>query len=91
MKRFLAMTFAVSGLVLAPAGAAFAAGTHASCVGHEVSSVSPPGSSEELPGGVPELLAVIDAEFPGAPRGQVIRVVASLHEGSHEACDEALE
>lgn len=83
----------VAWLVLVRGGAtAFAdAGPPASCLGHEASAISPPGSSEELPGGMPQLKAVISAEFPGVPLGLVYRSIAQLHEGSHEACDEALE
>jgi hypothetical protein len=62
----------------------------ASCVGHEASGISPPGSSEEFPGGPPELKAAVEAAFPGVPLGQVVRIVATQHLGSHEACDEAL-
>jgi hypothetical protein len=86
-------TALIAGLVLVPGGAtAFAdAGASASCLGHEASAISPPGSSEELPGGMPQLKDFISTEFPGVPRGLVYRAIARLHEGSHEACDEALE
>ena len=63
----------------------------ASCVGHEASNISPPGSSDEFPGGMPELQTFIRENFPGTPPGTVSSTVAKLHEGSHEACDEALE
>jgi hypothetical protein len=62
---------------------------NASCVGFEASAISPPGSSEEVPGGVPELIAFVKSEAGKA--GPVISFVAKLHEGSHEACDEATE
>jgi hypothetical protein len=65
------------------------AGGNASCVGFEASAISPPGSSEEVPGGVPELIAFVKSEAGKA--GPVISFVAKLHEGSHEACDEATE
>jgi hypothetical protein len=83
----------IVGLVLAPGGGtAFAdAGGPASCLGHEASAISPPGSSDEVPGGMPQLKAVISAEVPGVPVGLVYQSIAHLHEGSHEACDEALE
>ena len=83
----------IAGLVLVPGGAtAFAdAGAPASCLGHEASAISPPGSSEELPGGMPQLKDFVSTEFPGVPPGLVYRAIAQLHEGSHEACDEALE
>lgn len=81
-----------TGLTLVPATGAFAeAAGNASCMGHESSAISPPGSSDELPGGRPQLKAFIDETFPGAPPGSVYRVIAKLHEGSHEACDAALE
>ena len=67
------------------------AGAPASCVGHEASNISPPGSSDEFPGGMPELHSFIRENFPGTPPGAVISSVAKLHEGSHEACDEATE
>lgn len=79
-------------LLLAPAGTAFAeAGSNASCMGHEASGVSPPGSSGELPGGMPQLKAFIDETFPGVPPGVVYRTIAKLRLSSHEECDEALE
>ncbi len=64
-------------------------GEHASCMGHEAAGVSPPGSSEEALGGMPELKAFIDT-LPGPP-GASFSFIAKLHEGSHEACDEALD
>jgi hypothetical protein len=62
---------------------------NASCVGFEASAISPPGSSEEVPGGAPELIAFLKSEAGNA--GPVVSFVAKLHEGSHEACDEATE
>jgi hypothetical protein len=96
MKRSLMLaggTALTVGLLLGPVGGtAFAdAGGAASCIGHEASSISPSGSSDELPGGMPQLKAVVSAEFPGVPLGLVYSVIAQLHEGSHEACDAALE
>ena len=61
----------------------------ASCMGHEAAAISPPGSSEEFPDGMPGLKAFIDNL--GVPPGAVYSTIAGLHEGSHEACDEALE
>jgi hypothetical protein len=61
---------------------------HASCLGIEASSISPPGSSDELPGGMRELVDVTKAEA-GGKSGPVAREFAKLHAGSHEACDEA--
>jgi hypothetical protein len=71
-----------------PAGVADA-GSHASCIGIEASSVSPPGSSDEFPGGVPQIVTVV--KDAAGKYGPVISTVAKLHEGSHEACDEATE
>jgi hypothetical protein len=67
------------------------AGARASCMGIEASSISPPGSSGEVPGGMPEFRRFIRETFPGTPPGAVSRTIAKLHEGSHEACDEAIE
>jgi hypothetical protein len=79
------------GLTLGPAGTAFAEATGpASCMGHEASNLSPPGSSEELPGGMPAFTAFFRDSFPGTPPGSFISTIAQLREGSHEACDEAL-
>lgn len=82
-------------LVLAAAGSALAkdssAAAPASCMGHEASDISPPGSSDEVPGGMPALKAFVNGEFPGVPLGVIYRQIARLHEGSHQACDEALE
>jgi hypothetical protein len=80
----------LAGLTLAGAPSAFAAaGSHASCMGLEASNISPPGSSDEVPGGMPEFNAFIRANVPG-PKGAVNRQIAKLHLGSHDACDEAL-
>jgi hypothetical protein len=82
--------------VAAPAGSAFAdvgsaSSTRASCMGIEAAAISPPGSSAEAPGGVPDIKAFLDQVAPGVPPGQAFfSVAARLHEGSHEACDEAL-
>jgi len=82
----------VMSLMMVFAGTAFAeAGAPASCVGHEASNISPPGSSDEFPRGMPELQAFIRENFPDTPPGALISTVAKLHEGSHEACDEATE
>src|SRR5947209_2881348 len=70
------------------ASAFAAAGTHASCMALEASNLSPPGSSDEVPGGMPEFNAFIRENFPG-PKGGVNSEIAKLHAGSHEACDEA--
>jgi hypothetical protein len=65
------------------------AGSNASCMGHEASGVSPPGSSSEALGGMRELTQFIGSL--AGPPGATYAFIASLHEGSHEACDEALE
>jgi hypothetical protein len=66
------------------------AGSRASCMGIEASSLSPPGSSSEVPGGLPEFRRFIKQNLPGPP-GAASRTFAHLHAGSHEACDEAVE
>ena len=93
MRRTLLCLAATGAIALAtPAVPAFAeAGSPASCMGHEASALSPPGSSDEALGGMPELKAFIDQMFPDQPPGAIFSAIASLHEGSHEACDEALE
>jgi hypothetical protein len=87
----LAIVAAGSAAFLASGGVGSALGDasgHASCIGIEASSVSPPGSSEELPGGVAELVGVIKAEA-GGKLGPSASAFAKVHAGSHEACDEA--
>lgn len=64
------------------------ASIHASCLGIEASNVSPPGSSDEVPGGMAELVAGTKAEA-GGKYGPVARAFAKVHAGSHEACDGA--
>lgn len=68
----------------------------ASCMGYEASAVSHPGTSDEAPGGMPDLLAGLDAFFvaangPFKNRGAVISLVTKLEADSHEGCDEAIE
>jgi hypothetical protein len=69
-------------------------GRRTSCAGYEASDVSPPGSENGVFSryGMPGVLAFIDAIIAstGLSRGAVIAVLARLHEGSHEACDEAV-
>src|SRR5947208_315466 len=80
----------VAGLTLGTAGVAFGdAGGPASCIGHEASGISPPGSSPEFAGGMPELLPFVRESFPGVPPGAVVSSIAHVHAGSHDACDEA--
>ncbi len=64
--------------------AAADAGGHASCAGLEVSSISPPGSSDGFPGGAPELMRAVHGlatELSTTP-GAIVSTVAHLHEGS---------
>ena len=98
--RRLRVVLLTSGLLLAltlvPASTAVAApGETTSCMGHEASDINPPGSNSEFPEGSvglrDEVREIAASLFGGAPVGQVYRFIASLHEGSHEACDEALE
>jgi hypothetical protein len=76
--------------VLTPAAFADAAGP-ASCMGHEASSISPPGSSDEVPAGMRAFNAFFRENFPGTSPGSFVRTIAKLHEGSHADCDEAIE
>lgn len=85
----VALCVGVTALVLAAGTAAPAAADaqgNASCVGFEASSISPPGSLDEFPGGVPELQAILRDAFDN-PAGAIVSDVAHLHLGSHEACD----
>jgi hypothetical protein len=58
---------------------------NASCVGIEASGVSPPGTSEEAPGGMAELVRNTKAE--AGKFGPAVSAFARVHAGSHEACD----
>jgi len=91
MIKKLVITGATIAFLATSALPALAVGpsAEASCVGHEAAAISPPGSSEEFPDGMPGLKAFVDT-IP-VPPGAVYSFIASLHEGSHEACDEALE
>jgi hypothetical protein len=64
----------------------------ASCMGIEQAAISPPGSSDEEPGGSSQFVSEVKglAAEQGVSPGALFSFVASLHEGSHEACDEAL-
>ena len=81
------------GAVFAATAGADPSNSKASCIGFEASSIAPPGSSTEFPGGVKELVGVVQglAAEAGIPPGAIASSVAKLHEGSHEACDEATE
>src|SRR5437867_4796201 len=98
MKKLLTVVLTAGVLTLAgQAGSAFAEvgsanATHASCMGIEAAALSPPGSSDEAPGGMPEVKEFLNENFPGIPPGLVFySTAAHLHEGSHAPCDEALE
>lgn len=92
MRKVLVLIVVVIALVALPAGVAFAeSGSQASCVGIESSAISPPGSSDEFPGGRPQLNQALRDGFPDTPTGAIISQVARIKAGSHEACDEATE
>ena len=93
-KKVVGAVLVVGALQALSTQAAFAdASPHASCIGLEASSISPPGSNDEFPGGMSQLQAFVHdlAKQLGVPPGAVISSVAHLHEGSHAACDEATE
>ncbi|MCA4133042.1 hypothetical protein [Arthrobacter sp. M4] len=82
---------AISGAcALAMGGPVMAAGPsgNASCLGIEASAISPPGSSEEFPGGLPDVVRFVkslEGKF-----GPATSQFAQIHAGSHEACDAAV-
>jgi hypothetical protein len=82
---FIAVTALALSIGVAAPATADAQG-NASCIGFEASSISPAGTSEEFPDGVPQLLAVVRDAF-GSPIGAIISEEAHRHSGSHEACD----
>jgi hypothetical protein len=92
-RALVACAVAVSALTTGQATAAGGASSKASCLGIEASSISPPGTSDEFPGGMSELAAFVHvlAGQLGVPPGAIVSSVAKLHEGSHAACDEASE
>ena len=61
-------------------------------MGIERSAISPPGSSDEVPGGSPAFNAQVKeiAGAFGASPGAIFSFVAHLREGSHDACNAAL-
>jgi hypothetical protein len=95
-RRRLAMVVAALGLFvvgLQPTPALANAGGSASCIGLELSDISPPGTNSEFPEGGPGFIAEVDELAPALGfknRGDLISFIAQLHEGSHEDCDEAL-
>jgi hypothetical protein len=60
----------------------------ASCIGIEASAVSPPRTSDEFPGGMPELVSFV-RDVLGVRLGEAVSFVAGFHEESHAKCDEA--
>jgi hypothetical protein len=71
----------------APIAAADPSG-NASCLGIEASAISPPGSSEEFPGGLPDVVRFVrglEGTF-----GPATSQFAQIPAGSHEACDAAV-
>lgn len=62
-----------------------AASGKASCAGIEASNISPPGSSDEVPGGMRQLVSFVKAE--AGKFGPVWSSFAKEHAGSHAACD----
>jgi hypothetical protein len=70
----------------APIAAAEPSG-NASCLGIEASAISPPGSSDEFPGGLPEVVRFVKS-LEGT-FGPSTSQFAQIHAGSHEACDAA--
>lgn len=89
----ICVTVAVGTLLLGAQPALADSSGNASCMGIEASAISPPGISDEFPGGAAELMAFIRdlADQLGVPPGAIVKFIAQLHEGSHEACDEAIE
>jgi hypothetical protein len=92
MRKAIVVIGILVGLMLLPAGAAFAdAGSHgttpASCTGIESSSIAPKGSSDEFPGGRSQVNVVLRQAYPGTPLGKILSEFSKLHAGSHEACD----
>jgi hypothetical protein len=83
------VTGAVAALAMGVSPAGADASTHASCIGIEASSISPPGSSDEFAGGMNQLVHFVKDE--AGKVGPVVSAVAKLHEGSHAACDAATE
>jgi hypothetical protein len=96
-RRVLASAVLVLSLsALAAPAAVFAANEPngaASCMGLEQASISPPGSSDEEPGGARQFVAEVKelAAFLGVQPGALFGFIAQLHAGSHADCDEALE
>jgi hypothetical protein len=62
-------------------------------MGIERSAISPPGSSDEVPGGSAAFNSEVKAiaDQLGVSPGAVFAFISHLHGRSHAACDEALE
>src|SRR6266487_3371762 len=93
MKRLAIVVVAGTAFALLSAAAhsVSAAGPSgpASCMGQEAAALSPPGSSDEAPGGMKDLVAFAQSQ-PGTP-GATFKFIASFHEATHEDCDKAIE
>ena len=95
LNRCLAITVLMLGLLLG-FGSAFGTAVLAdsngpSCMGIESSSISPPGSSSEEPGGRVQFRDEIK-ELAGqfnVPSGAIIAGFAHVHALSHDQCDAA--
>jgi hypothetical protein len=61
-------------------------------MGLEHASISPPGTSDEEPGGTRQFVAEVKelATAFGVRPGTLMSFIAQLHAGSHESCDEVL-
>jgi hypothetical protein len=96
MKRAIVVMILIPAILTvmplpASADVGTAESTPASCMGIEAAALSPPGSSDEAPGGVPDVKAFLNEVAPGVPPGPAFFAFAArLHETSHEACDVAL-
>ena len=86
----LTLLFPVTGVGVA--SAAHEPNGAASCMGIEHAAISPPGTSDEEPGGSRQFVAEVKeiAHGLGVPVGVLMRFIAALHSGSHEACDAEL-
>lgn len=88
-KNILSIAAALGMLVVPALAKAQDPASASSCMGQEAAAVSPVGSSDEFPGGMPELHAFVRSL--GVEAGAVYSKFAKLHAGSHEACDAAFE
>lgn len=95
-RRLVASVLALALLGTGMPGGVAAAGEpngNASCMGLELASISPPGTSDEEPGGALQFVGEIKglAVLLGVPAGGMFSFIAHLRAGSHASCDEALE